>query len=411
MGTNFRTLDYAKLAGKTVLVRVDLNSPVDPKTGRIQDNERIQAHAGTIRELSDKGAKVVVLAHQGRKGDPDFLPLEQHAELLSKHVGKPVKYVPDLVGEMAEQAIRGLRNGEILLLENIRILDEETKEVSPEEHAKGVLVSKLSKLADLFVLDAFSAAHRAHASIVGFAAVLPVVAGRVMERELKALSEILEKRSSIILFMGGNKPDDCIKVVEALLNRGRLRPEIKMLLSAGILGQLFLVAEGRDLGEPSMAYIRKKGFEPLAGKVRDLAARLGDRLKRPVDVAYERDGRREEIRVEKLPAPGPIMDIGSETASMYAKIIRSAGKDDAIIVKGPAGAYEHENFRKGTAEIYRALAKSKAFTLIGGGDSSTAISLVGLKVEDFSYVSLAGGALIHYLSGGRMPGVEVLMRG
>jgi len=405
----FKTLDDVDVRDKTVIARVDLNSPIDPQTWRIQDNERIQAHAETIRELSDKGAKVVVLAHQGRKGDPDFLPLEQHAELLSKHVGKPVKYVPDLVGEMAEQAIKHLRSGEILLLENVRILDEETKEASPEEHAKGLLVSRLSKLADLFVLDAFSAAHRAHASIVGFAAVLPVVAGRVMERELKALNEILEKRSSIILFMGGNKPDDCIKVVEALLNRGR--PEIKMLLSAGILGQLFLAAEGRDLGEPSMAYIRKKGFEPLIGKVKDLAARLGDRLKKPIDVAYERDGGREEIRVEKLPAPGPIMDIGSETASMYADIIRSAGKDDAIIVKGPAGAYEHDNFRKGTAEIYKALASSKAFTLIGGGDSSTAISLVGLKVEDFSYVSLAGGALIHYLSGGKMPGVEVLMRG
>ncbi|MBS7621991.1 phosphoglycerate kinase, partial [Candidatus Bathyarchaeota archaeon] len=321
-------MDDVDVHGKTVIVRADLNSPIDPQTGRIQDNERIQAHAETLRELSDKGARIVVLAHQGRKGDPDFLPLEQHAELLSKHVGKPVKYVPDLVGEKAEQAVESLKNGEILLLENVRILDEETVEASPEEHAKGVLVSKLSKLADIFVLDAFSAAHRAHASIVGFAAVLPVVAGRVMERELKALSEILEKRSSIILFMGGNKPDDCIKVVEALLSRGK--PEVKILLSAGILGQLFLAADGRDLGGPSMAYIRKKGFDALIGKVRDLAAKLGDRLKKPVDVAYEHDGKREEMRVENLPAPGPIMDIGSETTSIYADIIRSAGKDDAI---------------------------------------------------------------------------------
>ncbi|MEM3921364.1 MAG: phosphoglycerate kinase [Nitrososphaerota archaeon] len=405
----FKTLDDVDVRGKVVIVRADLNSPIDPQTGMIQDNERIQAHAETLKELAEKGARVVVLAHQGRKGDPDFLPLEQHAKLLSKHVGKPVKYVPDLIGEKAVEAVKSLRSGEILLLENVRILDEETAEKSPEEHARGALVSKLSGLADLFVLDAFSAAHRAHASIVGFAAVLPAVAGRVMERELKALSEILEKRSSIILFMGGNKPDDCIKVIEALLSRRK--PEIKILLSAGILGQLFLASEGRNLGEPSMAYIKKKGFEPLIGKVRDLAAKLGDRLRKPIDVAYEIDGRREEIRVENLPSPGPIMDIGSETASTYADIIRSTSEDDAIIVKGPAGAYEHENFRKGTAEIYRALARSKAFTLIGGGDSSTAINLVGLRVEDFSYVSLAGGALIHYLSGGKMPGVEILMRG
>lgn len=405
----YKTLDDVDVAGKTVIVRVDINSPIDPETGKIQDNERIQAHAETIRELSDRGARVVVLAHQGRKGEADFLPLEQHAELLSKHVGKPVRYVPDLVGEKAVEAVRGLRDGEIILLENVRILDEETKEASPEDHARGVLVSKLSELADLFVLDAFSVAHRAHASIVGFAARLPVVAGRVMERELKALGEILEKRSKVILFMGGNKPDDCIKVVEALLSRGR--PEIRMLLSAGILGQLFLASEGRDLGDPSMAYIRKKGFDALLDKVKDLASRLGDRLKKPVDVAYELDGRREEVGVEGLPAPGPIMDIGGRTAAAYADIIRSASEDDAIIVKGPAGAYEHENFRRGTAEIYRALAESRAFTLIGGGDSSTAIRLVGLRVEDFSYVSLAGGALIHYLSGKKMPGVEVLMRG
>ncbi|MCD6592266.1 MAG: phosphoglycerate kinase [Thaumarchaeota archaeon] len=406
MSLSFKTLDDVDVAGKTVLVRVDLNSPVDPETGKIQDNERIQAHAKTLRELSDKGAKVVVLAHQGRKGGADFLPLKQHAELLSKHVGKPVKYVPDVVGAEAENAIKSLKPGEILLLENVRTLDEETVEASPEEHAKGVLVSKLSKLADLFVLDAFSVAHRSHASIVGFAAVLPVVAGRVMEMELRALSELLEKRDKIILFMGGNKPEDCIKVVEMILNRGR--PEIKTLLSAGILGQLFLMAEGRDLGSPSLEYIRKKGFDKLLDRVKALAQKLGDKLKRPIDVAYEADGKREEVKIENLPAPGPIMDIGSETASTYSDIIRSASKEDAIIVKGPAGAYEYEQFRKGTAEVYKALAESKAFTLIGGGDSSTAIRMVGLKVEDFSYVSLAGGALIHFLSGKRMPGVEIL---
>lgn len=405
---SYRTLDDVDVRGKTVLVRVDINSPIDPETGRIQDNERIQAHAETLRELSDKGAKVVVLAHQGRKGDPDFLPLAQHAELLSKHVGKPVKYVPDLLGEKAEQAIKSMKNGEIILLENVRILDEETVEASPEEHAKGALVSKLSKFVDLFVLDAFSAAHRAHASIVGFAAVLPAVAGRVMEGELKALSELLEKRDKIILFMGGNKPKDCIPVIETLLKKGR--PEIKLLLTAGILGQLFLMAEGKDLGAPSVEYIKKQKFDELLGKVKELREKLGNRLYRPIDVACDVGGKRVEVRVEDLPAPGPIMDIGSETATLYSKVIGSTTPEDAIIVKGPAGAYEREEFRKGTREVYKAIADSKAFTLIGGGDSSTAISLVGLRLEDFSYVSIAGGALIHYLSGKPMPGVEVLKR-
>ena len=405
----YKTLDDVDVSGKMVIVRVDINSPIDPETGRIQDNERIQAHAKTLRELSDKGAKVVVLAHQGRKGGSDFLPLKQHADLLSKHVGKPVKYVPDLLGDEAEKAIKDLKEGEIVLLENVRTLDEETIEASPEEHAKGALVSKLSKLADLFILDAFSVAHRSHASIVGFAAVLPVIAGRVMEKELEALSELLEKRDKIILFMGGNKPKDCISVIEAILKRGK--PEIKLLLTAGILGQLFLMAEGRDLGAPSLEYIKKKKFDEFVEKARELSEKLGERLYKPIDVAYEADGKRAEVKIEELPAPGPIMDIGSETAALYRKLITSATPEDAIIVKGPAGAYEHEEFRKGTREIYSALAESKAFTLIGGGDSSTAIKLVGLKIDDFSYVSLAGGALIHYLSGKTMPGVEILKRG
>ena len=405
---NFKTLDDVDVAGKTVIVRVDINSPIDPQTGKIRDNERIQAHAKTLRELSDKGAKVVVLAHQGRKGGSDFLPLKQHAELLSKHVGKPVRYIPDLLGGEAEKAVKELRNGEILLLENVRTLDEETVEAGPEEHAKGALVSKFSELADLFVLDAFSVAHRSHASIVGFAAKLPTIAGRVMEKELKALSELLEKRDKIILFMGGNKPKDCVSVIEAILKRGK--PEIKLLLTAGILGQLFLMAEGRDLGAPSLEYIKKKKFDEFVGKAKELSEKLGEKLYKPVDVACDVAGKRVEVKVEDLPAPGSIMDIGSETISLYRNLITSAASEDAIIVKGPAGAYEHEEFRKGTREVYRALAESKAFTLIGGGDSSTAIRLVGLKIEDFSYVSLAGGALIHYLSGKKMPGVEILKR-
>ena len=404
--TWFKTLDDVEVKGKTVIVRVDLNSPIDPETKRIQDNERLRAHAETLKELAEKGAKVVVISHQGRKGDPNFLPLKQHAELLSKHVGREVKYVPDIIGEEAVKAIKSLKEGEILLLDNVRMLDEETVEADTATHAKGKLVSTLAPLADLFVMDAFSAAHRAHASIVGFAHLLPTVAGRVMERELRALSEILEAREKIMLFMGGNKPEDCVKVVEALLSRGR--PEIESLLTAGLLGQLFLMSRGVDLGEPSIQYIRKKGFDKLLGKVSELDKKLGDRVHVPVDVAYEMDGKRVETPVERLPAPGPIMDIGEETGERYGELIRSAGKDEAIIVKGPAGAYEREEFRKGTKMIYGALAESKAFTLIGGGDSSTAIQMVGLKVEDFSYVSIAGGALIRFLSGKKLPGVEIL---
>lgn len=402
----FLTLDDVEVKGKTVIVRVDVNSPVDPATKRVQDNERIRAHAETLRELSGKGARVVVLAHQGRKGEPDFLPLQQHAELLSKHAGVDIRYVPDLLGGKAEGAVRSLRDGEVVLLENVRTLDEETVEADPETHSRGRLVSKLAPLAQLFVMDAFSVAHRAHASVVGFAPLLQTVAGRVMERELRALSEILEARKRIVFFMGGNKPEDCVAVAESILSRGK--PEVRALLAAGLLGQLFLMARGVDLGEPSIQYIRKKGFDRLLDRVSKLDERLGDRVYPPVDVAYESDGGRVEASVEELPAPGPIMDIGERTGARFGELIRGAGADEAIVVKGPAGAYEKEAFRKGTRMVYEALADSKAFTLIGGGDSSTAIRLVGLRVEDFSYVSLGGGALIRYLSGKTLPGVEIL---
>ncbi len=404
----FKTLDDVDVSGKTVIVRVDLNSPIDPATGKIRDNERLRAHSETVRELSEKNAKVVLLAHQGRKGDPDFLPLKDHAELLSKHVGKPVKYVPDLIGEEAVKAVKSLRNGEIILLENVRILDEETKEASPEEHSRGKLVSTLAPLADLFILDAFSVAHRAHASVVGFSHTLPTVAGRIMEKELRALTTVLEEDRKIMLVMGGNKPEECIEVIDAVMSRNI--ENIKCVMSAGILGQLFLMSVGKKLGEPSESYIKKKKFDAYLEKLSKIRERLGEKLMTPLDVAYEEDGKRVEIDIDKLPAPGTIYDIGEKTARKYAELILNASEKDAIIVKGPAGAYEREEFRKGTKIIYEALARSKAFTLIGGGDSSTAIELVGLSPNNFSYVSLGGGALITYISGKTMPGVEILKK-
>jgi len=404
----FKTLDDMSVSGKTVIVRVDLNSPIDPDTGKIRDNERLRAHAETIRELSDKNAKVVVLAHQGRKGDPDFLPLKEHAELLSKHVGKQVKYVPDLLGEEAVKAVKSLKNGEILLLENVRILDEETKEASPEEHSRGKLVSTLAPLADIFILDAFSVAHRAHASVVGFSYLLPTVAGRIMEKELRALTTVLEENRKIMLVMGGNKPEECIEVINAIMAKNV--ENIKHVLSAGILGQLFLMTEKRMLGEPSESYIKKKKFDAYLERLTKIRETLGEKLKTPLDIAYEEDGKRVEIEIEKLPAPGTIYDIGEKTARKYAELILDASEKDVIIVKGPAGAYEREEFRKGTRIIYEALAKCKAFTLIGGGDSSTAIELLGLSPANFSYVSLGGGALITYISKKTLPGVEILKK-
>jgi len=212
--TSILTIDDLNFKDKVALVRVDFNSPIDTNKKKILEDTRIRVHGETtIKELSQKGAKVVILAHQGRPGEPDFIPLEQHAKALSRILGKPVKYVNDLFGKKAQDAIKSLKSGEILVLENVRTFPNEQKKGSPEQHAKSELVKKLAPFVDVFVSDAFAAAHRAHVSIVGFTAVLPSVAGRIMERELKALSKAVEKpEKPCIYILGGAKADDALKI-------------------------------------------------------------------------------------------------------------------------------------------------------------------------------------------------------
>src|SRR3972149_5993782 len=214
------TIDDFDFKGKTALVRVDFNSPVDPESKKVLDDTRIRAHGETtIKELAQKGAKVVVLAHQGRLGDPDFTPLKQHAEILGKILRKPVKYVDDIFGGKAKNEIRKLQNGEILVLENVRTFDSETKEGTPEAHATTEFVKNLAPLADIFVNDAFAAAHRAHVSIIGFTSVLPSVAGRIMEKELVSLSKVLEKpQKPCIFILGGAKADDSLEISKYVLD-------------------------------------------------------------------------------------------------------------------------------------------------------------------------------------------------
>ena len=398
----FLTLDDVDVKGKTVLVRVDFNSPVDPETKKLLDDTRIRAHGETtIKELSEKGAKIVILAHQGRPGDPDFIPLKQHAERLSEILGKPVKYVDDLYREKAKQAVRELKNGEILVLENTRTYPEERKSKTPEEHAKSEFIREISSLADLFVNDAFSAAHRSHASVVGFTAVLPSVAGRIMERELKALSRVLESPEKPCVFiLGGAKADDSLRISQYVLKN-----EIAdYVLTGGITGHLFLVAKGVDLGKPNMELLEKQKVLDLLPGIRDLMAEYPGKIKVPIDVAVEAEGKRKELSVKELPTEYPILDIGSETIKEYSRIIKDA---KSIVVSGPPGVYEREEFIKGTREILEAVANSKAFSLVGGGHTVAAVQELGLS-DKMSYISTAGGALIEFLMGSKLPAVVAL---
>ncbi|UCG95365.1 MAG: phosphoglycerate kinase [archaeon] len=373
---NFRTLDDFDLKGKKVLVRVDFNSPL--KDGKIEMNDRIREHALTLKEISEMGAAAVVLAHQGRP-EKDFTEsLEQHAKLAGEFI--KIDYVDDLKGEEALKRIKSLDEGEILLLKNVRS-DGEEFEPSPNN----LMVRNLAPLFDIFVNDAFSVAHRSQTSTVSFAEVLPSCMGRLMEKELKAVKDMRSRR--MLYVMGGAKPEDDLILVKD--------EKVEKVLSTGIFGLICLVASGYRLGKPEEGLDR--------GLVEEVKKVIG-KIKVPLDVAVNDNGRK-EIAVEDLPVDTDILDIGEKTMKFYGKHIKEA---EAVFFKGPAGKFEERGFERGTFEIMKAIAESDCFSLIGGGHSSHAVELFNISKDKFSHVSLAGGALIAYLAGKELPGLEVL---
>jgi len=396
------TLDDFDFKGKTTIVRVDFNSPIDSNTKRILDDTRIRAHGeSTINELSQKGAKVVVLAHQGRPGNADFTPLKEHAEILGRVLGKPVKYINDIFGEEAQGAIKDLKDGEILVLGNVRTFADEQKKGTPEDHAKTEMVEKLAPLADVFVNDAFAAAHRAHVSMVGFTAVLPSAAGRIMERELKALGKVLQNPEKPCLYiLGGAKADDSLKISRYVL-KNNIADHV---LTGGVVGHLFLAAKEIDLGKPNMDLLEKNELMGLIPGIKEIMNNYPGKIEVPLDVAAEIDGKRQEISVNKLPTQYPIFDVGAETVQKYTSLIQDA---KSIVISGPMGVYENKEFLFGTQNTLEAIAASKAFSLVGGGHTIAAVEEFGL-VKKMGYVSTAGGALIEFLMGEQLPGVTAL---
>jgi phosphoglycerate kinase len=398
----FLTMDDFNLKDKIVLIRVDFNSPIDPKTKRVLDDTRIRAHAdATIKELVRRGAKTVVLAHQGRPGDADFIPLNQHAELLGKALGKSVKYVDDVFGEMAQNAIKALKSGEVLVLGNVRGVPYEQNKGTPVEHSKTEFVKKLAPLADIFINDAFAAAHRAHVSMIGFTAVLPSAAGRIMERELKALGKVLEAPEKPSVFViGGAKGDDSLDISRYVL-KNNIADNV---LTGGVIGHIFLVAKGIDLGEPNMKFLEKKGLMSLVPGIKMLMKEYPGAIVVPVDLAIEVERKRKEITVDELPTDYPILDIGSGTGEKFGDIIMKA---KTIVVSGPVGVFENPEFKAGSKMVLEAVAASKGFSLVGGGHTVAAVDKLGLA-DKMSYISTAGGALIEFLMGKQLPGVVAL---
>jgi len=398
----YLTLDDVQVKNKVVLVRVDLNSEIDQETKRVNSDVRIRAHAETtIKELAEKGAKVVILAHQGRKGDADYTPLKQHADILGKILNCKVKYVDDVYGEKAKKAIKKLQGGEILVLENVRSFDGETKNGTPEQQAKTELVQNLAPLADLFVNDAFAAAHRGHASMVGFTALLPSVAGRIMENELKSLNKALEKpEKPCVYVMGGAKADDSLEISKYVLSNGIA----DYVIVGGVTAQLFLAAKGINLGKSNMAFLAKKELTGLIPGIQALMKQYPENVVVPVDLALDVNGKRKEISVAQFPTEYSVYDIGTKTVEKYAKLISSA---KSMVVSGPMGVYENKEFSYGTRGVFEAIAASKGFSLAGGGNTIAAIQEYGLS-KKIGYISTAGGALIEFLMGKKLPGVVAL---
>jgi phosphoglycerate kinase len=398
----FKTLD--DLAdGQRVLVRLDLNSPVEE--GEIQDNRRFARHAETVRELVDRDFAVALMAHQGRPGRDTFVSLEQHADILSEHVGHPVDFVADTFGADALAAIRDLESGAVLLLENTRMCEEELPEEDPGVKAETEFVRTLAPEFDAYVNDAYSAAHRSHASLVGFPLAMDACAGRVMETEYEANTAIAEKEfdGQVTMAVGGTKATDVIDVMS------HLGETVDDFLLGGIAGELFLRAAGYPVGfdlDPE-ADLYDSQWEANRELIEEIVDERGDQITLAVDMAYEDDdGERAEVDVEDIEEKDvSFLDVGSETAETYAETIRGS---EAVFVKGALGVFEDERFSVGTVSVLEAIAGTDCFSVVGGGDTSRAIELYGMDEDDFGHVSIAGGAYIRALTGAELVAVDVL---
>ena len=411
MRFGIRTLDELDVKGKTVLCRVDINQPVDRATGTLKSINRIRACVPTVRELADKGAKLVLLAHQGSDIEyKNFYTTKPHAAVLTELLGREVKWIDDVCGPAARQAIRDLKEGEILLLDNVRFVSEEqtlfeTKlHLTHEQQAKTLLVEKLAPLGDVYVCDAFAAAHRDQPSLCGFEQVLPSAMGRLFEQEYCTVSQVMEEPVRPCVFvLGGAKISDAFLMMQTVLSRG----VADKILTGGLVGNIFLAALGENIGQGSVDFILKSNYGEYIDRAKELYAQYGEKILLPKDLAWVENGERREAKLGSVPADIASVDIGSETAAAYREEILAAG---TVFVNGPMGVFEKAESELGTKTVWQAIADTKGHTVLGGGDSITATEKYKLT-EQMDYICTGGGALIRFLSGEELPVVKALRHG
>jgi phosphoglycerate kinase len=395
MPKQFRTLDDVDVKGKRVLLRVDLNVPME--NGKVSDLTRIERVAPTINELAGKGAKVILLAHFGRpKGRDPKESLKPVAAVVSQVVKRPVGFADDCIGEVAEKAVAAMKDGDVLCLENTRFHPQEEKNDK-------AFVDQLAKLGDIWVNDAFSAAHRAHASTEGLGHKLPAYAGRTMQAELEALDKALgAPKKPVIAIVGGAKVSTKLELLENLVSK------VDALVIGGGMANTFLHAEGVKIGKS----LAEKEMAPTALKIIAKAEKANCAIILPVDAVvafhFEANAPSHAYGLDAIPADGMILDIGPQSIER----VKAAMDDAATLVwNGPVGAFELNPFDKGTMAAAKYAAErtkaGKLTSVAGGGDTVAALNQAGVA-EKFTYVSTAGGAFLEWMEGKPLPGVEVL---
>ena len=398
------TLADAGLAGKRVLLRVDVNSPLDPMTKDFLDDSRLRGILPTLRRLAS--ARVIILAHQSRPGKVDFTNMYAHSDLLGRLLGRPITFVPDVCGELAQDSIRNMRQGDMLFLDNVRGHEDEMgmKKAEFSELHESEIVQNLAPLVDAYVCDAFAAAHRNSPTLSGFGNALPCFAGELMAKEVKALKMAVESPPKpYTAVLGGVKCDDSLDIANNLCERG----VADTIVPVGAVGNLMLWADGKDIGEGNKAFLRKElgdAFDSTWDLANSLLNNHREQLLLPIDVAAEIDGKRVDLAVEQLPPAGPLFDIGLQTCMQIRKHIVNAG---CVLWNGPAGLFENDPFAFGTIEILNQCCESNGFVIIGGGHTSTLVNerKVGHLV---GHNSTGGGACLTMLAGRRMPVIEAL---
>jgi phosphoglycerate kinase len=396
--TSYKDVD---LKGKKVLMRVDINSNIDVEKMEIRESPRIQALIPSLEELKDSA--IIIMAHQSRPGEKDFIDLNLHAKEIEKGLGRPVKFVDDIFGEKAVEAIKALKPGEVLVLNNVRKWDGEmAKYKSFEEASNTEMIKTLYPLVDYVIVDAFGAAHRAHVSIIGWPKML---AGPITEKELSHLKKIIdEPEKPMAMLIGGAKAIDKFKAMKYNFDNDKL----DYALCSGLTAILIFEALGKDMGEPNHKIIAKD-LDENKNLIKETYQKYKNRIFLPEDLVIDENGKRKVIKVDEAGKYNTTTgDIGPKTEKEFDKIMM---KSKTIVANGPPGIFEKEVFREATNHMIdtmvKATKKNNALTIIGGGEMGAAASMAG-KADDVSFISTAGGAMLEILSGKDLPMIRAL---